>query len=329
VEIGTFSAIVRLQGFSSCSPAAFPHHWAVWWGEASRAVASTPPSASRILVILDEVESELSWGVASAWAGNPFLPQCLGEKGILQPCGGFVQPCRGRRTAASWIGCSVPSFIRVAVAPRTGRLRPGLPRAVSHARGLPSTSRAARAVLVFWSSLGGGRSEDLPVRFGAAGACWCGVGGQVDAVVDAVVAAAGEGFSADEIVGASCASSLWLFCFNGWFSSSREGTRARAFHRWHSPWGHRRCRRGCRRATRSSSSRRPSDVGGCSYPREWNRSPVCNGTLSASVCSWWLLRPEHLGIRDRSCASSSFRALGLVCWLAEPLNRASVAFRGR
>jgi hypothetical protein len=36
--------------------------------------------------------------------------------------------------------------------------------------------------------------------------------------------------------------------------------------------------------------------GGCSYPREWNRSPVCNGTLSMGVCSLRLLRPEHLGI---------------------------------
>jgi hypothetical protein len=36
--------------------------------------------------------------------------------------------------------------------------------------------------------------------------------------------------------------------------------------------------------------------GGCSYPREWNRSPVCNGTLSMGVCSSRLLRPEHLGI---------------------------------
>jgi hypothetical protein len=36
--------------------------------------------------------------------------------------------------------------------------------------------------------------------------------------------------------------------------------------------------------------------GGSSYPREWNRSSVCNGTLSAGVCSLWLSRPEHLGI---------------------------------
>jgi hypothetical protein len=37
--------------------------------------------------------------------------------------------------------------------------------------------------------------------------------------------------------------------------------------------------------------------GGCSYPREWNQSSVCNGTLSAGVCSLWLSGPEHLGIR--------------------------------
>ena len=36
--------------------------------------------------------------------------------------------------------------------------------------------------------------------FGAAGARWCGVGGQVDAAVDAEVVAARESFSADETV---------------------------------------------------------------------------------------------------------------------------------
>jgi hypothetical protein len=47
------------------------------------------------------------------------------------------------------------------------------------------------------------RSEDLPVRFGAAGARWCGVGGQVDVTVGAEVVAAGESFSADETVSAT------------------------------------------------------------------------------------------------------------------------------
>jgi hypothetical protein len=32
-----------------------------------------------------------------------------------------------------------------------------------------------------------------------------------------------------------------------------------------------------------SSPRRPSNVGGCSYLRGWNRSSVCNGTLSVGV----------------------------------------------
>jgi hypothetical protein len=61
------------------------------------------------------------------------------------------------------------------------------------------------------------------VRFGAAGACWCGVGGQVDAVVGAEVVAAREGFSTDEIVSATYAPGLQLFGFNGWFSSPVRG----------------------------------------------------------------------------------------------------------
>jgi hypothetical protein len=66
-------------------------------------------------------------------------------------------------------------------------------------------------------------SEDLPVRFGAAGARWCGVGGQVDATAGAEVVAAGESFSTDEIVGAICALGLWLLGFNIWFSSPARG----------------------------------------------------------------------------------------------------------
>jgi hypothetical protein len=45
-----------------------------------------------------------------------------------------------------------------------------------------------------------------------------------------------------------------------------------------------------------SSPRRPSNVGGCSYLRGWNRSSICNGTLSAGVCSLWLSGPEHVCI---------------------------------
>jgi hypothetical protein len=38
----------------------------------------------------------------------------------------------------------------------------------------------------------------------------------------------------------------------------------------------------------------PPIVWGCSYLRRWNRSSVCNGTLSAGVCSLWLSVPEHI-----------------------------------
>jgi hypothetical protein len=60
------------------------------------------------------------------------------------------------------------------------------------------------------------------VRFGAAVARWCGVGGQVATIVGAeVVVAIGEAASAeaiasaDETVSATCAPGLRLFGFNG------------------------------------------------------------------------------------------------------------------
>jgi hypothetical protein len=40
----------------------------------------------------------------------------------------------------------------------------------------------------------------------------------------------------------------------------------------------------------------PPIVKGCSYLRRRNRSSVCNGTLSAGVCSLWLSGPEHVCI---------------------------------
>jgi hypothetical protein len=147
------------------------------------------------------------------------------------------------------------------------------------------------------------------VRFGAAAARWCGVGGQVAAVVGAEVVAAGEGFSVDGTVSATCAPGLRLFGFNGWFlslvrgreqglssGSVRPGAIAAAVLPSEAKVV------AALLAQRSAASHLEFVVpqalrcGGCSYPREWNRSSVCNGTLSAGVCSLWLSRPEHLGI---------------------------------
>jgi hypothetical protein len=151
-------------------------------------------------------------------------------------------------------------------------------------------------------------SGDLPVRFGATDARRCGVGGQVDAVVGAEVVAAGEGFSADEIVGATCGrtsgSSASAACPRPSSGDAGKGLAAAA-----SALRSSLLLFSCaeRRSLsllmeRSAASHLEFVVpqalrcGGCSYPRKWNRSSVCNGTLSASVCSLWLSRPEQLGI---------------------------------
>jgi hypothetical protein len=159
-------------------------------------------------------------------------------------------------------------------------------------------------------------SEDLPVRFGVAAARWCGVGGQVAAVVGAeVVVAIGKAASAevvasaDETICDACAPDLRLFGFNGWFSSPVRG-------RERGPFSGSACPEAIAAAVLPPETEVVSALlvqwlpashlefvvpqalwcRGRSYPQEWNRSPVCNGTLSMGVCSLWPLRPEHLGI---------------------------------
>jgi hypothetical protein len=138
-------------------------------------------------------------------------------------------------------------------------------------------------------------SEDLPVCFGAAGTRRCGVGGQVDAAVGAEVVAAGESFSADKTVSATrgpTSGSLALMSGSHPLSGdANESLPAAA------------SVPGPSLLLQRSLASRPEFVvpqalrcGGCSYSREWNRSSVCNGTLSAGVCSLWLSGPEHLCI---------------------------------
>jgi hypothetical protein len=130
----------------------------------------------------------------------------------------------------------------------------------------------------------------------------------VAAVVGAEVVAAGEGFFVDETVGATCglaSGSLALIaCPRPSSGDTGEGLVAAAsaprslmllFSRPE--------RRSLSLLLQWSVASQLEFVvpqalrcGGCSYPREWNRSSVCNGTLSAGVCSLWLSRPEHLCI---------------------------------
>jgi hypothetical protein len=146
------------------------------------------------------------------------------------------------------------------------------------------------------------------VQAGAAAIRWRSAGAQVAAVVGAEVVVARGGFSADETVGATrgqISGSLALIaCPRPSSGDVGEGlvTTASAL-RSSLLLFSRPERRSLLLLVQWSVASHLEFVvpqalwcGGSSYPREWNRSSVCNGTLSAGVCSLWLSRPEHLGI---------------------------------
>jgi hypothetical protein len=126
-----------------------------------------------------------SWSLPLCGLATRFFLRHSAEKGILQLYeGGVLQPCGGRRTAAARTGCNCPSSTRATVAGCTGGVAQHVVRREGGTRVLGRSRSRSR---------GENGSEDLPVRFGAAAARWCGVGGQVVAVVGAeVVVAAGE-----------------------------------------------------------------------------------------------------------------------------------------
>jgi hypothetical protein len=111
------SATARLQGFSSCSPAAFPHQWSVWWGEASRAAASTPPSASRIFVILAEAEGELSRGSTSRMGRQTVSSFSIQGRGRSPALRRRRTSATRERSAASVISSSVPGSLALSRPP--------------------------------------------------------------------------------------------------------------------------------------------------------------------------------------------------------------------
>jgi hypothetical protein len=149
---------------------------------------------------------------------------------------------------------------------------------------------------------------DLPMPAGATAICRCGVGGQVAASSVLRWWRPEEVVSADEIVGATygrTSGSLALMaCPRPSRGDAGEGPFTAAFAlRSSLLLFSRPKRRSLSLLVQWSPTSHlefvvPQDLwcGGCSYPREWNRSSVCNGTLSMGVCSLWLLRPEHLGI---------------------------------
>jgi hypothetical protein len=247
-------------------------------------------------------------GPAPAWAGDPLLPPAFG--GERHP------PALQRRRPLAMRGkanCCCLDRVQLSVLhPGDSHwLHQGVAQHVVRREGGTRVLGRSRS-----RSCGESGSEDVPVRFGLAAARWCGVGGQVAAVVGAeVVVARGEAASAkavasaDDIVSTTCAPGLRLFGFNGWFSSPMRG-------RERGPSSGSVCPGAITAAVLPSETkvvaallvqRSPAShpdfvvpqvlwCGGSSYLREWNRSSVCNGTLSMGGCSLWLSRPEHLGI---------------------------------
>jgi hypothetical protein len=199
------SAITRLQGFSSGSPAAFPHQWSPRMVTTSLMVGRSKPGCGLCLALSFKDLHHPCWGggwgeagPASAWAGDPLLPPASG--------GGRHPPALRRRHPPAMRGktncCCLARLQHSVLRPGDcGRLHRGVAQHVVRCEG--GTRVLGRSRSRFHGENG---SEDLPVHFGAAAACWCGVGGQV---------AVGEGFSADETVGATCGPGLWLFGFNG------------------------------------------------------------------------------------------------------------------
>jgi hypothetical protein len=146
------------------------------------------------------------------------------------------------------------------------------------------------------------------VQAGAAAIRRRSTGAQVAAVVGAEVVVARGGFSADETVGATrgqtCGSLALMACPRPSSGDVGEGLLTAAFALRLPLLLFSRPRR---RSLSLLMERSPAShlefvvpqalrCRGCSYPREWNQSSVCNGTLSMGVCSLWLSRLEHLGI---------------------------------
>jgi hypothetical protein len=200
-------------------------------------------------------------------------------------------------TSHRWAECDYLLAVRAAVAPRA----PG-----DHPRRRALLGRRSCS----WAVLPSVRHDAFARRSVLAhpgGLEWGSTGGQVAAVIGAEVVAAGEGLIADEIVGAICAPGLRLFGFDS-LSSPLEWGRGRG------PCRSSVCPKVIAAAVWPPGAEvvvAAAVVGGESPgacrpvgPPMWRLfilagvEPefLCNGILSAGVCSLRLLGPEHLCI---------------------------------
>jgi hypothetical protein len=257
---------------------------------------------------------------------GPLLPSVIGGEGRSPPVALSAAASLAPRSERPWrsFRCLLlPLGRSVAARSPHGLAMSDPPCVVGCTGGSPNTSYATRAVLVFWDSPGEDGSEDLPVQFGVAAVCRCGVGGQVAAVVGAkvVVVAIGEASSADETISATWIRTpafwlewlvlvprtgdgfeglfldgfegLFLDGFEGLFLDGFEGLFLVVFASRQSLLlsSHPR-----RRSLSLLVQWSPTNClelvipqafwcGGCLFLREWTQSPVCSGTILRARCN--------------------------------------------
>jgi hypothetical protein len=137
------SAIARLQGFSSGSPAASPHQWSRRRVTTGSMVGRSKPGCGLCLALSFKDLHHPCWGGGRAGARLRVGWRPASSSGIWgwKPSSSSAEEVSsshagGRRTALARPGCNIPSSVRATVVGRTG--------------GSHNTSYAVRAVLVFW-----------------------------------------------------------------------------------------------------------------------------------------------------------------------------------
>jgi hypothetical protein len=148
------SAIIRLQGFSSGSPAASPRRWSPKTVTSSSMVGRSEPSCDLGPALSFKDVHHPGWGGGRAepelylprgFVGQP-LPQHSRERALSGPAGGSDFDNEGL------VGGGRRQLQRVGLAgsaPGAPSRRKGGCRA-ARTGGLPKTSRAARSAFVFW-----------------------------------------------------------------------------------------------------------------------------------------------------------------------------------
>jgi hypothetical protein len=142
------SAIVRLQGFSSASPAVPPRRWSPKTVTASLTVGKRAglrplplPRPQGFSSSRPRWRMRRVGGLPLRGSAALFFPWRLGENGILQFRGDFLQPCRDRWAAVTRPGRSTTPSVRTTVAPRTARAAPTLWAVLARAKTCRRASR--------------------------------------------------------------------------------------------------------------------------------------------------------------------------------------------